>query len=113
MLEVKHKKAITSVTHKKYTKATKRQKSKILDEFINFTGYSRTYAARILRLAPGKVVGYSKQGGKNIKYVIGRKKKKRKRERIYGHDVFLALKKIWTIFDFIRGKRLAPLWEKR
>ncbi|MFO7928152.1 MAG: hypothetical protein R6U35_00635 [Candidatus Humimicrobiaceae bacterium] len=108
MLAMKHKKAITTETHKKYRKATKKEKSKILDEFINFTGYNRTYAARMLRLAPGKVVGYSKQGGKNIKYVIGKKKKKRKRERIYGHDVFVALKRTWTVFDFICGKRLAP-----
>lgn len=108
MLAMKHRKAITAETHKKYRKATKKEKSKILDEFINFTGYNRTYAARILRLAPGKVVGYSSQGGKNIKYVIGKKKKKRKRERIYDHDVFVALKRIWTVFDFICGKRLAP-----
>ncbi len=66
MLAMKHKKAITAELHKRYAKATKRQKSKILDEFINLTGYVRTYAARILRLAPGKVVGCSKQDGKKI-----------------------------------------------
>ena len=48
-------------------------------------------------------------GGKKIKYVIGkRKRKKYKKPRIYTHDVFLALKKIWIVFDFICGKRLAP-----
>ena len=48
-------------------------------------------------------------GGKKIKYVIGKKKKtKRKRDKIYGYNVFLKLKRIWAIFDFICGKRLAP-----
>ena len=46
---------------------------------------------------------------KKIKYVIGKKKKtKKKRDKIYGYDVFLKLKKIWVIFDFICSKRLAP-----
>jgi len=102
MLEMKQKKAITSEVQNRYIKATKKDKSKILDEFSATTGYNRVYAARILRLAPGKVIGYSKIGGKKIKYVIGKAKKtKRKRNKIYTYDVFLALKKIWTIFDFI------------
>ena len=67
------------------------------------------FRSRILRLAPGKVIGYSKIGGKKIKYVIGKTgKAKRARNRIYTYDVFLALKKIWTIFDFICSKRLKP-----
>ena len=80
-----------------------------MDEFIALTGYNRTYAARILSLAAGKVIGYSRSCGKRIKYVIGKDKKtKRKANKIYGYDVFLALKKIWTIFDFICSKRLKP-----
>ncbi len=109
MLEMRHRKAIIAEVQNRYIKATKKDKSKILDEFSATTGYSRVYAARMLRLAPGRVIGYSKIGGKKIKYVIGKKKKiKRKRGRIYGYDVFLALRKIWTIFDFICSKRLKP-----
>jgi len=94
MLAMRHRKAITAEVQDRYIKATKKGKSKILDEFSATTGYNRVYAARILRLAPGKVIGYSKINGRKIKYVIGRKKKiKRVRESIYGYDVFLALKK--------------------
>jgi len=32
-------------------------------------------------------------GGKKIKYVIGKKRNKRKRDKTYGYDVFLKLKK--------------------
>ena len=109
MLTMKEKKALTVEIQDRYSKATKKVKTKILDEFTATTGYNRNYAARILRLKAGKVIGYSRVGGKKIKYVIGKKKKtKRKRDKIYGYDIFLALKKIWTIFDFICSKRLTP-----
>lgn len=109
MLAMKHRKAVTREIQDRYAKAAKKTKTMILDEFCTTTGYNRTYAARILRLKVGKVIGYAIAGGKKIKYVIGKKKKtKRKRARIYGYDVLLKLKKIWAIFDFICGKRLAP-----
>lgn len=109
MLEMKHRKAVTSEVQDRYIKATKKGKAKILDEFCATIGYNRVYAARILRLKIGKVIGYARTGGRKIKFVIGKKKKtKRKRDKIYGYDVFLKLKKIWAIFDFICSKRLAP-----
>ena len=109
MLSMRHKKAVTTEVKKRYIKETKKGKTTILDEFVALTGYNRTYAARILSLAAGKVIGYSRSCGKRIKYVIGKDKKtKRKANKIYGYDVFLALKKIWTIFDFICSKRLKP-----
>jgi len=109
MLAMKHRRAVTSEVQDRYIKATKKVKTDILDEFCITTGYNGVYAARILRLKAGKVIGYSRMGGKKIKYVIGKKKKtKRKRDKIYGYDVFLKLKKIWVIFDFICSKRLAP-----
>lgn len=106
---MEHRKAIVAVVQDRYKKATKKQKSKILDEFCATTGYNRCYAARILRLSPGKVVGYARINGKKVKYVIGKSKKtKRKRNKIYTYDVFLALRKIWMVCDYICGKRLAP-----
>jgi len=109
MLAMMHRKAITVETRKRYAKATKRGKTKILDEFVAFTKYNRCYAARMLRLTEGKVIGYSRIGGKRIKYIIGKDKRiKRKTVRIYGKDVFLALKRIWAIFDFICSRRLTP-----
>jgi len=106
---MRQKKAITAEVSKRYIKAIKKDKGKILDEFCATTNYNRTYAARILRLSPGRIIGYSKIGGKKVKYVIGKAKKiRRVRKKIYTYDVFLALRKIWTIFDFICSKRLKP-----
>ena len=109
MLTMWQKKAVTAEIQDRYSKAIKKGKTKILDEFSATAVYNRNYAARILRLKAGKVIGYSRSGGKRIKYVIGKgKKTKRKANKIYTYDVFLALKKIWTIFDFICSKRLKP-----
>ena len=89
MLAMKHRKAVTSAVQNRYVKAIKKAKTMILDEFCTTTGYNRVYAARILRLKVGKVIGYARMGGKKIKYVIGKKKKtKKKRDKIYTYDVF-------------------------
>jgi len=109
MLEMKQKKAITAEVGARYIKAAKKEKVKILDEFCATTKYNRTYSARILRNSLGRTIGYSRIGGRKVKYVIGKAKKtKRKRNKIYTYDVFLALRKIWAIFDFICSKRLRP-----
>ncbi|MBL7124091.1 MAG: transposase family protein [Actinobacteria bacterium] len=106
---MREKKALTAEIQNRYNKATKKTKAVILDEFTATTGYNRNYAARILRLKVGKVIGYSRIGGRRIKYIIGkRKRKKYRKPRIYTYDVFLALRKIWVVFDFICSKRLAP-----
>ena len=107
MLDLRQRKAITKELKARYNKAAKKEKAKILDEFTALTGYNRCYASCILKTRKEKVLGYITTGGKRIKYVL-EKKKKRDRAKIYGHDVFLALRKIWAIFDFICGKRLAP-----
>ena len=109
MLTMRQKKAVTTEVQDIYRKANKKDKGKILDEFSATTGYNRVYAARILRLSSGKTIRYSKINGRKIKYIIGKGKKvKRVRDSIYGYDVFLALKKIWKIFDFICSRRLKP-----
>jgi len=109
MLNMKQKKAITNEVGARYIRANKKDKGKIFDEFCATTVYNRKYAARILNNSPGKVLGYSRIGGRKVKYVIGKAKKvKRVRNKIYTYDVFLALKNIWAIFDFICNKRLKP-----
>jgi len=106
---MRHRKAISAETRKRYAKATKKEKTIILNQFTAITGYNRCYASQILSIKKEKVLGYITTGGKRIKFVAGKKKKKkRKKARIYTYDVFLALRRIWTIFDFICSRRLAP-----
>ncbi|MHB8277722.1 MAG: integrase catalytic domain-containing protein [Candidatus Humimicrobiaceae bacterium] len=109
MLDMRQKQAITKELKERYNRATKKEKTKILDEFTALTGYNRCYASWVLKTKKEKVMGYIRTGGKKIKYVLEKKKKKKRaRTRIYDYDVFLALRKIWTIFDFICSKRLKP-----
>ncbi len=61
---MKQKKAITNEVGARYIKSNKKDKGKILDEFCATTGYSRTYAARILKNSPGKVLGYGRIAGR-------------------------------------------------
>ena len=97
MFTMREKKVLTAEIQNRYSKASKKAKSGILDEFTTNTGYNR----RILWLKTGKVIGYASMGGKKIKYIIGkRKKKKYRKPRIYNHDVFLALRKIWVVYLF-------------
>ena len=76
----------------------------MLNEFIQITGYNRSYAARILRKK--KVLGYLTIDDKRIKYTISTKKKKKKKH--YDQDVLLALSQLWEEADSICSKRLAP-----
>lgn len=109
MLDMRQRKAVTKELKKRYNRATKKKKSIMLDEFCATTGYNRCYASWILKIKKDRVLGYMKAGGKTIKFVAAKKKAKKKgRPRIYTYDVFLALKKIWVVFDLICGKRLAP-----
>ncbi|MCJ7472547.1 MAG: hypothetical protein MUP02_07055, partial [Actinobacteria bacterium] len=43
----------------RYSKASKKQKTKTLDEFCATTGYNRCYASWILKIKSGKVPGYN------------------------------------------------------
>ena len=113
MLDMRQRQAITKELKNRYNRAAKKEKAKILDEFTALTGYNRCYASCILKIRKEKVLRYITTGGKRIKYVLGKKKKKKRdRVKVYGPDVFLALKKIWAIFDFICGKRLAPFMKE-
>lgn len=113
MLAMDHGRAVISEVRDRYIKAAKKGKTKILEGFCATTGYNRIYAARILRLSPGRTIGYSKICGKKVKYVIGKEKKiKRVRTIIYTYAVFLALRKIWAVFDFICSKRLKPFMKE-
>jgi len=103
---MRQKKAVTRELRKRYQKARKKEKTVILDEFTQLTGYNRCYACQVLNVK--KVLGYLNIAGKRIKYIADKRKIKRKKKKIYDQDVLMALKEIWKICDYICSKRLAP-----
>jgi len=109
MLTMRQKKAVTKELRDRYERLSKKEKIIMLNEFIRLTGYNRSYAARALRIK--RVLGYLNIAGKRIKYVADRKTK-REKKRFYDKEVFMVLKKIWIICDYICSKRLAPFLEE-
>jgi hypothetical protein len=100
-LAMREKRAVVGVTAEKYRKARKKEKAAILEHLVELTGYSRRYAAWLLRHH-----GRRTAAGNTV--VVGdvTKKTERKRPRTYEGEVIEVLKKIWMIMDCICGKRL-------
>lgn len=91
---MKEKKAVSEVTRARYLKARKKERGRILDEFVALTGLCRCYATQVLR------------GRKKRRKINAGKKQIRR--KIYDESVLLALTAIWYIMDCICGKRLSP-----
>ena len=106
MLTMRQKKAVTRELRDRYQRSSKKEKTHILNGFIQLTGYNRSYAARTLRIK--EVLGYMNIGGRRVRLVRDKRKIKRKKKKIYDQDVLVALKGIWKIGDYICSKRLAP-----
>jgi len=103
-LTLKERQKLTSITAKKYRKAQKREKSKILDTFVAQTGYARKYAIHILA-NEGKV----KPVNNRLRAKVSQKsRKKRVYPSVYDTAVRDALAPIWMAFSFLCGKLLAP-----
>ena len=103
---MKERHAVTKALASQYRRASKKSRGEILDQFVEGTGYNRSYAARLLRnhgkrveVAPGVVVEGS----------VRAKKIPPPRKSTYGPKEVEALTKVWKTMDYICGKRLAPV----
>lgn len=76
----------------RYLKAGKREKGLLLDEYCRNTGQNRKYVIR-------KIAGMA----------FGTSRPKRRRRGVYGREVRMAVEKLWQIFDYPCGQRLAPI----
>lgn len=101
-LDMKARQSLVRVTAGRYQKASKKEKRKILDEFVPSTGYHRCYSSLLLSRhgRPLRVDSKTTLVGDVSKWV------RKKREPIYGADVLKALKIVWMNLDFMCGKRL-------
>ncbi len=89
------KKELILSTKPRYLKASKKEKTKILDEFVSNTGYDRKYAISIFQAK----CDYNRVSRD------GRKPRKKK----YGHDVMTVIVKAWELLDYPCGVRLKPV----
>ena len=92
-LKMNERRTLIKVFREQYLKANRTKKGLLLDEFVALTGYNRNYAARALR----------------HQQLVRPVRKKRPGRVTYGNDVRDALEKIWTILDYVCGKRLVAV----
>jgi hypothetical protein len=103
------KKALTGQLASQYRQAGRKEKSKMLDEFIRQTGYNRKYALHLLTHW-GKDT-FLTVDGKPVKLRAGTAKRRKGggRKPVYGPEVIASLRVIWAFFWYRCGKLLAPL----
>jgi hypothetical protein len=102
---MRERKKVTSRLADTYRAGSKKMRGQILNCYIKTTGYNRCYGSYLLR-NHGRRIRVN-----NKLTVIGdvRLKAKRKSKRMYGNDVYLALKKVWYTAGCLCGKRLKPI----
>ena len=106
-LKMTHRKAVTSEAAKRYRTASKKQKSRILDEHVALTRRNRSYLSWLLRCWGTTVV--ERRGGEVVRIVVGQRQKRRRSPRVYDEQVVAALKKVWYLFGCLCGKRLVAV----
>src|SRR5450759_643240 len=92
-LTVKQRQAVMEELRKQYRHASKKEKSKILDEFVDLTHLNRSYARSTLRARGAQ----------------GRGPVHRPRASVYKGEVLPALTEFWHLSDRLCGKRLVPV----
>ena len=107
-MSMKSRKELSQAVARRYRKANRKGKTRILDEFVAATGYNRSYAAMLLRNYRGaRTVASS--GGSTRVVAEKHARKAGGRPPVYGKDVQLALEKLWKRFGYLCGKRLVPV----
>ncbi|WP_252722452.1 hypothetical protein [Treponema phagedenis] len=100
------KKILLEETAKRYCWASKKEKTKIIDEFTATTGYNRKYAIHVLK---NKAVLHT-SAFNNVKKVsvkiINKPRKKRMYEPYYGDDVRHEVIRLWEYSTWLCSKRL-------
>ena len=91
-------KAVTAATRGRYQRASKKEKGKILNEFIELTGYHRVYARSLLRTVERKIVRAQPSGAESKSEVV-------KSRKVYDQQVLVVLRRIASLKIFSKGIR--------
>ena len=103
---MRERKRIAESTAGRYRRARKKEKTTILNEFVELSGFARSYAALVLR-NHGRVVQVNRK--LRVRGDVGKRRRPPGRRPTYDEPVVKALIKVWRIMDYICGKRLAPV----
>jgi hypothetical protein len=103
---MKERRRLAEATAGRYRKASKKEKKTILNEFVEATGFARSYAALVLR-NQGRVVQVKPQ--LRVRGEVGARLKRPGRGSTYDAETVKVLVQVWRLMDYICGKRLAPV----
>lgn len=107
-LTMRERHAIVRELAPRFQRESKKERSHMLDEFVELTGYTRCYAAFVLRNCGKKQLRIVQ--GQRVAFVPGHARVQgtaRKRQRKYGNPVLLnVLQRLWALADGLCGKRL-------
>ncbi|MFN2511835.1 MAG: hypothetical protein ABR568_10375 [Pyrinomonadaceae bacterium] len=106
---MKERKRIAETTARRYRQAGKKERGVILNEFVELTGFARSYAALVLR-KQGPVVPVNCK--LRVRGDVGRKLPRPGRGPTYDEQTLKALVQVWRIMDYICGKRRRQCWER-
>lgn len=101
-IPMEDRRVLVRTSAKAYQRAGKKEKTKILDQFVEVTGYNRVYAAR-------RLSGHGKRCYMGRGVVVQGEAAgcfKRGRGREYGPELAEPLVRIWEALDYVCGKRL-------
>ena len=104
-LTMRERKRLAEATAGRYRQARKKDKGVILNEFVESTGFARSYAALVLR-NQGREVQIGKA---RVRGDVGTRLKRPGRGATYDEQTVKALVQVWRLMDYICGKRLAPI----
>lgn len=107
-LSMKSRKELSQAVARRYRKADRKGKTRILDEFVAATGYNRAYAAMLLRNYGRSRTLAAVHGSVRV---VAEKHRRGAggRPPVYGKEVQRALEKLWKRFGYLCGKRLVPV----
>lgn len=107
-LPMKTRQQLAMEVAKRYRGANRREKGKILDDFVTDTGYTRAYAGIVLRKCGLKLL-YALD--ETVVEAEARVTKRHGggRPRVYTDEVQQAVGKLWELFGYLCGKRLVPV----
>jgi hypothetical protein len=112
-LTMKEKQSLTRTTCTRYRKSDRKEKSAILNEFCQSTGYNRKYALHLL--ANWGKTEVIKLAGEMVRLKADARKRRKGggRKPLYGPEVIASLRVIWAFFWYRCGKLLAPLMREQ
>jgi excinuclease UvrABC ATPase subunit len=98
-------KEVTESFRKDYHKASRKEKTALLDEFVKRTGYDRKYAVKLLRKRQKEVLLYENGKAVKVKAEKRRRPANRRGRKKYDEAFVIVLRRIWAFFWYKCGRQ--------